>query len=377
VSLPDIAGWDGRRVVESEDEGLHLGARNRGTVEVSIELAWLGQLQTSNNDAELKLVETLVRALVDWLPIEIADPRATARQVVSTGARYMHIFAPASVRDLLLAGGPKPQARHLQVEDRGTWQTSFRYEMLTSPGRGLVSSKHANCKVLQDAVEATWNAIRSRLREVERLSVVEEALHNLESVAYERSRWQRTAAALLSLHGSQGALEAASGADADQASTALCTRVLVEMAVCTSPISGGRPFETTDLDFLLAGLDQILLLATQCDAIYHGLADPKLTISESGLVAMDRSYVARAVRPYIEGLFADRYRADAKDYERFVSGRTDEGGTPSVEPTLQAAFAAEFGLDVHQFLLVLRWAVATALEEKANLLCSSCHRYRG
>jgi hypothetical protein len=201
---------------------------------------------------------------------------------------------------------------------------------------------------------------------------VEKALLNHEAIDKNRAEWAQTAAALLALHPDHDdVLLSHNSEEAKRAVAGVATRALAEMAICTSPNSGGLTCTQIDFDELLADVNAMVECATQSDAYYYGLTKTPLEIAKNGSFIFDTSFLEDLHLPYMHAQGSRAFRDAASAYgDAFEPPNTADLGEepPDIDPELNAAVVAEFGLDLEQLFDLSQSLAKRALPDRRPFL---------
>jgi hypothetical protein len=94
----------------------------------------------------------------------------------------------------------------------------------------------------------------------------------------------------------------------------LASRVLVEMAVCSSPLGSGRRPGLAEFDELLAAVAHLIALAYDSDAMRAGLSEPSIRVFPNGEFFGSGKFYESVLVPYHSGHFAERFEERIKKY---------------------------------------------------------------
>jgi len=183
---------------------------------------------------------------------------------------------------------------------------------------------------------------------------VRRCLANVESIEMDKDHWRLTARSLLALYDDPNRIEeAANDREQRRATAELTSRVVLEMAICTSPLSGAPPITESDFDGLLAGTDVMILAANYSDAIVYEMTPAEVFICPNGEFNVDASYGERIIHPFVSKGFHTQFHAAANSYDKnYESSRNEigsEGGDHATDSSelgkgFRAAFLSEYGV---------------------------------
>lgn len=307
------------------------------------------------NTGERSVLSAMARGLIGLHSgSAVDDIDATVHRLIGNvlktpGARLLHVFAGADpIQELLMSAAG--DVTFLSPED-------YEFAKLRlSNGRSLLSpskkltSRFECTKFLNDLVADMWTSLKRALRTYNRGSVVHRVLAVHEAAISDRYHWRRTARALLSLHSSQtDVFKAMKERESLRGNIQLSARTLVEMAVCESPVHGGRELSTWEVDSLLAKTRLLLQIATDSDAIYHGLADPSIELHENGEYSLHSGFYEKTLEPFVSAEMRDDHERASQEYPRYY--RTDmDGKKDPFSSAFTKAFSEEFGISPREVL---------------------------
>jgi hypothetical protein len=134
------------------------------------------------------------------------------------------------------------------------------------------------------------------------------------------------------------------------------------MAVCTSPVVGGRACTDVDFDFLVAHIVTILEYAGESDAIHFGLTEALPRVHANGSLGFDSSFVHLLQQPYIAAHREISFRAAARQYAAaFEISASGDIVKPDIGE-FEHAFVEEFGLELEQYGALVRQITELALD---------------
>lgn len=403
---------------------------------VTIPLGFLRVLQQPLNHGERALLEILASGLLRWRDRGASGDRAPsqegnavderARQCVlramrNADARHIHLFDASSPTDLIsaLRSGRQSEPRFLCSEDVAERNYGLAWRVIGRDSRSsttdspkhtqpdapdahdmslrVLAGERACTQFLNRVVDEIWKDIRDRLSTLNAQSLISLVLSNLEAISGDREQWRRTARALLALYSSgDDVARIATEREAQRSTASNAGRVLIEMAVCTSALAGGRKASLTDLDYLTAGVSELVGYAFDSDAIRSGFAVPSIRIPPLGTPEVDDAFYREIVAPFSADVHGAKFRAAADAYSRLyrdsrrpntVSGDSaplaprdeeDESNArvvdawPGYSAEFTAAFVAEYGLSPDRLIDGLAELIDLGLEGTDLVVSTTC-----
>ena len=202
---------------------------------------------------------------------------------------------------------------------------------------------------LDQAVDVLWARIRDRLGNLERMSVIERTLVNYQAIDKDGATWRQTAAALLAIYSDKADVLAAANSRAGQRGLAgLASRIVAEMALCTSPIAGVI-CTNIDLDALIADAAMLLECAGQSDALDYDLTGGDLSVLPNGSFKFDTTFSETLHQPYMDAQGERTFAATAANYgAAFEIASSASDDLDEAFEAFEAVFRAEFGLGLRE-----------------------------
>jgi SEC-C motif len=316
-------------------------------VSIRVPVGFLPMAYSPKNDAERLLVRTFVEAALALAAVK--DDGSRSAKIIDSLAlsdhdRFMHLIPARDVRDYLGAlDHERPELLH---DD----ELAFDAIHIGQEANLKVPSKHDSVEsvdaALHQLVNAFWRRIEARLREVDRADFVVALLTNNERLLREHDRWRRTSRAVLSLHEDRSnILKASQAVQEKRDRTQIIGRVLIEMALCTSPLAGGRLASQSDIDYLGSQLLLLIATAAHSDAVRHGCAEPSMQVLELGDFTFGDNFMG-VMQPYIASHFERTHMASVQNYDDLFTARPDQ---PKAQEEVFGkefvdSFADEFGI---------------------------------
>jgi hypothetical protein len=316
-------------------------------VSIRVPVGFLPMAYSPKNDAERLLVRIFVEGALALAAVK--DDGARSAKIIHSLAlsdhdRFMHLIPARDVRDYL--GDLDHEPPELLHDD----EFAFDAIHIGQEANLKVPSRHDSVEsvnaALNQLVDAFWRRIEARLREVDRADFVITLLTNNERLLREHDRWMRTSRAVLSLHEDRSDILKASQAVLEKRDrTQIVGRVLIEMALCTSPLVGGRLASQSDVDYLGSHLLLLIATAAHSDAVRHGCAEPSMRVLELGDFTFGDNFM-EVMRPYIASHFERTHMASVQSYDDLFTSRPDQPKTQEevFGKEFVDSFAHEFGI---------------------------------
>src|SRR6266542_3272741 len=158
--------------------------------------------------------------------------------------------------------------------------------LVRNPDEGdHLTNQDGSVRFLNKVVDAIWQRMLPKLHMLDRLSVIQQSLRYIEGVEVDRSQWERTIRAVVALRDDkQAAKDRVVREIARFNAATLVSRLVVEMAVCECPITGGQSAGVLDLQPLMSDAFFMFYLGGCSDAIQKGIMEPEIQIAPNGNV---------------------------------------------------------------------------------------------
>ena len=349
LAFPEGTELSAETVAESAELIRPVLSVTDGVIHIDCPIDYLRAFGRADNIGDRWMVEAIIegaRILGGSADATLAE-RITNAIVTDSASRHLHVLTPRTAADYVLATAELPRPRLLQAEVRAWADIGLAQRSGIAAGTArLIEDKKEASSLLGTAVEVIWGEIRERLQLIDRASVIEMCMDNHNAIDRDRGTWRHTAAAVLHLHPREDVMRAAVERESERSEAGLCCRVVIEMAVCTAPATGGRTCSLDDFDFLVARVALLCGVASRSDEIHHGFAE-KVEIKPSGVLRFDDEFANRIHGPFMVALSRDQFDAAAEGYDTFydVPEQIDDAEYERQRnPEFDAAFGAEYGV---------------------------------
>lgn len=324
--------------------------RKDKVISVVIPKGWCALLREPTNSAEKSLSMAIAKGAASTSGVAWSEKFGALieKTFADPGARFLHVLEASDFRDFAREFHTD-EVQLIPPEDKEWSRLGAAWLVLDQHHPTRIEGRADCCKFLINLVDKIWLRIRRCIRQFDRLSVISQCIQRIESNALDSRIWRISTRALFALHGDE-VFAVSRKHEHDRIRAAIACRVAIEMAVCECPAAGGINIGASDLDSILADIDELVSLAHHSDAIRHGYAAPFIDVSASGRLSLDDAFYTDVVIPYSRDDFDSRLRDAAESYEDQVSNRVDtkleDRNTDAldIDPKWEAAFSAEYGL---------------------------------
>jgi hypothetical protein len=316
-------------------------------VSIRLPIAFVAMGYSPKNDAERLLVKTLVDGVLALARVPDRETRSAEihRALnLSDDDRFMHLFLAKDARDYLQEFDYEPP-EFLNAEELASGAIQIAQEAgLDAPSKSI--DVESSNRALNQIVHAYWTRIKASLSEIDRTDLITACIANQERLLRDFDRWQRTSRAVLSLHkDASDVLKTSQALKAKRDRTQITHRIMIEMAVCTCPVAGGRPATQADIDYMGSQILLLIATAAHSDAIRTRCADPAMKIWRLGDFTLGDDFMD-VMHPYLASHFEKSHMAEVERYADLFMARK-EGTLTDTEVFGQEfveSFHGEFGI---------------------------------
>lgn len=328
---------------------------NRASQIVSFEVfeGFNRALFNSENVAEAALISTLVHGIAELAKV---DPSTYDHAALSAGivggpeARQTHIFV---ARDYLDFMDSLADTRPVTINryDDAELRLGLGWRVRGPAEGSEVKGKTACTTFLNRLVADLEDELCTGVRQYGRRNLIEALLLNSEAANWHHAYWKKTAAAVLALHSDKQATLNSMGRHEFKLNGVLqASRILMEMAICESPLEGQRKPGDLDLSRLMARAALLFHLGGWSDAIRWGVMEPALVVRPLGDVHANKDFIDNVAEKFAEATSEVRFRHAAENYARNLEERPIATETiDDMEDMFLSAWSGEFGAPLHDF----------------------------
>lgn len=337
--------------------------QGRRIVTTEIGLPFFLGLSHSGNLSEITLIEAFLEQVVTLASGAKVNISELLREIVpSPQARQLHAFAPQDFRDHVRDSVPDEVVEISRFDD-ASLRLGLGWHGLPRPG-GAVHGRDECTKVLNAITNAAEEMFCQHLRQFKRHALIRRVVENHEAAILEKTQWERTSGAVLDLSANpQETREEVYERVLKANATTLASRVILEAALCESPVDAGFEVADFDLSNLMALAMMIHHLGGYSDAIRYEGMRPEIRISPAGEVQIDVSFFDAIVTPVGESFVSSQIDQSRRSYSELLHDPellTEEQATRKTDIRFDTAWEAEIGVSLRDF--------RTALEALENRL---------
>gem|GEM_PF-1623968 len=254
----------------------------------SFETDFLDGLRSENNFSEQALILSLVSYICDFN--KITDYKKILNKIIeSPDAKYMHSFVANKYREFFIKDKENPI--YIEQTDENNIKLNLGWHCRNRSQGNIIETKKDCKKYLNEFVGNLWELIRKKLGVLNRELLIKSLLKNMELANHQKERWERSFKANLALHKNKENLYSVVNDKLGQLNRAsLSSRLVIEMAICESPLSGGKEAGVLDIQELICLASEMHYIGGVSEAINYDLIEPKLVISTFGDIIFDHDF---------------------------------------------------------------------------------------
>lgn len=320
--------------------------------EVTVLDGFLSATRRVDNFAERGLAQAIIKSCLEMLKIDSRPEllaSVTQDVVKSDRARHFHAFAVPKPRDFIRED-LEDRAITISRFDDATIRLGLGWMAQDRSAPHRIEGIAACTGYLKRLVQALATQFRSDLSQFNRAELVELAVRNHECASKETDTWKRTFGAVEALSDEVSlASDAAISEIIKLNGGCLSSRVVVEAAVCESPVDEGFTPGAYDLSQLMTTASLMHYLGGFSDAIMSGAMPPEIEISAAGEVMMDHGFSDEIIQPFGQvyqgkGLAraAENYSSHYQEFSQTPKEPVDPNERNGPEAPSQDALNAQF-----------------------------------
>lgn len=348
--------WADQTLTQSEEVLVSPQRRvdpNERIIGIKLPITFRNVFYSPTNSAEVAIVRTLIEGYLELSgePNGSAEIDLLVLQVVpNTALRHFHVLLSKNPA-VVVSNGWRPPPKFIPVQEQILHAVG-----LAQRAGGRIRDRSQCLKFLAAAVWRILIDIQKSLSYFSLDSVVKAGLTANLDLEYDDASWQITAKAQHALQEeSEKAFTIASDRTLLRDQATLANRVMIETAMYSSPLQGGRPLPLTEHLRILGKIANLITIANHRDAIDSHFMEPEVNIFPNGEIDVDPGFYRKVMYPYISEVISDRINSSVASYERyFPVSHSIMDSVQDEDPLtcLEAPFRAEFGLSIDQLLRV-------------------------
>lgn len=329
--------------------------KNAACATIDVGVGFMAASQRADNSSERAIVNALLKACLECVSsVDLIESIADLADKIigDDGARHFHAFAVPDIRDFVRESLPD-EGQIIEAMDDANSRLGLGWLVRDRSMGGEVEGRKECCNYLNKLIRAIAERIKINVARFDRAELIRKLLINHEALFAEAALWQRTFRAVRALsEDAELTTDTVTDKIAQFNAASLASRIIVEIALCESPLKGGALPGRYDIGILLADASQMFHFGGYSDAMYAEVMPAKIRISPAGDILMDHGFTDEIVRPFGRTFQSAALNNAAEKYSENYKEIEEEPSFNDVEPPVgeDAVFAAawydEFGFSI-------------------------------
>lgn len=325
------------------------------------------------NIAERALVAAFIRGvacLAGETDLDAVELALLPRIVTDPEARHSHAFAQRSFRDHVRVPDAGNQLIRIAREDDAYTRLNLGWNVRDRSEGSKIYGK-ADCMAFLNAIVTyLQDDLLEAVRTFDRRQMLERLLRNHELAIDDRDRWNRTSSALLALHGrSPETLSRLIKAEQSLNAVFQSTRILVEMAICESPLVDGARPGRLDIALLMAKATLLFEVGGWSDAVRWDVMKPEIHVTPLGDIHANFDFYEEIIAPHAYVSGEDRIKRSVTGYAKNLDERpTSDSVEGELEVDFAEAWKEQFGATIDEVRLFVDAVEQIGIKRKAQVV---------
>ena len=324
-----------------------------GVLLSNFNITFIKGLASEENHSE----QALIIAFLQYLSDSGAsfDLKVLLEEIIGNeAAKHMHFFVANKYREFFITDDDN--AIYIENIDEEIIKLNLGWSIRDREDGNIIHGKNECKQYLNKLVGKLWELLQVKLKLLDRASLVEALLKNIEICTYEINKWRRTFKAVLSLEASNEttAYEVATKKISQMIAATVSSRLVIEMAICESSVNCGKEAGTLDIQELICLASFLHHLGGLSEAINYDAIPAELKITSFGDILYDQTFNDRIIGKYGEGIHKKQLQNSIENYsDNFVVNKSVKEVNHLLEKEFLEAFVDEFGYtidDIRRFL---------------------------
>jgi hypothetical protein len=330
-------------------------------------------LFNSDNIAEAALVGAFAKGVTVLAGFDTNsfDHAAVAAKIIgSSAARQTHALVARDFRDFMETLATTHPVTINRYDD-AELKLGLGWRIRDQAVGPEISGKESCTSFLNNLVTSLEEEICKEVQKYGRQRLINAILFNSEVASRDRDNWRKTAAAVLALHDDQQmALGTMARHDYKLNGVLQASRILIEVAICESPVEGGLTPGKLDLSRMMACASSLFHIGGWSDAIRWDVMEPLLMVRPLGDVHANQDFIDNIADKFAGAASDVRFRDAAENYAKNLEERPFSTETvDDMGGVFLSAWLDEFGATLADFRRFVDEVEDIGVKEDQPVLC--------
>lgn len=325
---------------------------------ITFKEGFISGFRNAENIAEQLIAEALIKS---YLMILAQDDEITfvailKTVVTNTEARHFHLFHAHSYLDFVKDSLPKQLVSINPIDDAAV-KIGLGWRAQKDELAEIFEGKEECTGFLRNVVDVLYKEIINRLTIFDRTTTLQRLVSNIEKSNALQEHFEKTSAAILGLHEADPTTRLKYiGKISEFAGSNIASRVLIEMAICSCSLEGGKTLSDIELSKLIARASLLARIGGLSDAIHYNALPPLLKISPLGDILFTDDFGRSVVEPMLiqasEDKLITNIPAQKRNYDEPVIAPLGSS-KDKINPEFWKTWEIEMGFNIEEARLII------------------------
>ncbi|WP_319779937.1 hypothetical protein [Maridesulfovibrio sp.] len=320
--------------------------KDKKTIHLKVNKKFMRAFRYPDNIAEKTLIYAFIlgaQELAFGKTNHEISKNVTEQIVTNEFARKLHYMSLPAFTDFINDSLPDHKIT-ISKSDSSTIKLGLGWRVFHEKTSHEFSGIKECTSFLNDLVQNIESEICSKISKFNRHDIVVKLLANIEKISSEKKTWQRTTRAILQFDGDNDFVHDKIYEEKGKFNAAaLASRLLIEIAICESPMNGGIEAGDIDLSQLMALASTVHQYGGYSDAIHKEAMEPRILITSLGDVHLNHDLTDLVMVPFSKA--GNKLRTEHYDAQ-YESNFKPPTITPSVADSFDHAFLSAWESEV-------------------------------
>lgn len=299
-------------------------------------------LRLPTNNSEKAITRSFLSFLSEY-NLDIDIEKTLNKIIKNNDARFMHGFKSEKYRAHFNLEQEEPI--YIEDADQENIKIGLGWNIRQKEQGNKIVGKDACKEYLRELVAFIWSRLRTSLRDLDRNDLISKLIFNIECLEQQKERWLKTSKANVALHDYDETITVLHKMLPLLNGALLSSRLIIEMAICESPIINGKKAGKLDIQELMCLAMSMHQYGGLSEAINYEAILPEIVISSFGDILFDSSFIDKLMPSYFSRINKSQVNNSISDYENNFSTKEYDGNniTELFDNRFNEAWLEEFG----------------------------------